>query len=1546
MIAIVLREGRGRRMGVAGDKKKVTLASESTPILGSETFVDDMIPAKFQQPLNRRERLQELVNRGFPYAESLEVLKLESGSLNHAMDYFAMKSSRAGTKLSCLGKDRCFKAVPKEGCSIATVVQSPRMKQGKGNPEELREFGILFRRVGIAIPPATRPRMDKRPHQIYVHAIEARGVTGCDSSHTSDIHCELTIGPTSRLKRYTRTKYETNNTVFNEEFFFENVMLTNKEFSREKIGLNLYDRNDFLPNRRIGGIEFSLDNIYRQKGHEYFRKWVPCTLPEAPGKEHGFLLVSIYVLKRGDPTPERKESAFLEVADLDKKGKLLVDPNIDRKIYYLNVLIYRAEDIKATHGKSLNPFVNIRFNGQTCQTQRMATLSNPIWNRKIQMPFQLPLTSDAIEIQVWNHNTLTPDTLIGSCTVSYYEEGLTHRPWGPQWINLYSSDYTPPKHNTIFTNLADAFTGGEQVGKDEYVGRLLARLSVKSVNQYLNPRLKSLPTAPAAEPEGETYVLDFAAISATEVPVSGGKLKIEACFGPNRVASKTVLGVDGTFHFNQVLEPLEFFGTANLSQVPDLVISVYHIMGLVSRKIAFERVPIEDLLDPTSDVLYMLNGAPLPPESSPWPAQVRALQNVKIDTNRSHFIAGFLNCWIGFGVKDHRPIQEKMPTKTVEMPPLRPYNLRFHIHYGTRIPAAEDNGLSNPFVVLRFAGRTAVSSVKEATRFPVFHETLRINDVGLHPDFAPSIQVLLYHKTEYSFASHSLLGRFEIDTTKLFPARKSESDTLFPRYNSPVLRYPVHVIGMEVFKDADLPTLTAEVDLVEYDMKDPTFSRVPEKPIWEDADSLTHFTVRIDVLGIFGADPKLSSPSLRIYFPDGFEIDTTGKKPKNLPPFEIMMSKKESKDANVAFFDGTGNSVIMRSNTFEIVTAPRFDLDSVAMHVELLNGGRVTATAYLTLNTILGGLSKGPRLYETTKNKPGEEIEKTAGEIFDQLVAEEERAHQLTVLKRNYEKAKLEEKNDLFLNTDELLHGGAPVVLKEDLYNDNICIEIEKEYDGEAPQDNMEEDVKAAPEPQDASEETKNVGGFYNLTLLKGRSVGLKRGKITKKLWSNPDAKATTIPQEVAGTLKCIVAAVPCIDEEEEQKGYDEHDQEAVFDKMAESLQNYHQVYEQAYVVRVYIYRGTHFAPPPAVATDGGNMDGGCHPYLVISNGKNPENNYTSRGQTTDRCKNFNPHFSQVVELRATLPTNRILKIGVWDRPITIGRDRFIGEAKVDVEKCIFSGHPKGEQEWYTLLHPTKATSRGQILARVDILTETQAQTDKADELTGPEFSDYELRLVLWQTVGIKFPEEKDRGSDVDQKIRVTVNFSGVPGRDIMKETDTAWYAAGGSAEWNWRMVFPIRLPCELDYARIKFAVWDENLVGSGENVGEAVLNIAKLFARTLQDKEPRTIMKPTWIKFRQANFSGVNLGQIYVEAAVYTKAEAEEFPVGEAQKEPNRLPFLANPKRNAPPWALGTRALDYLGAQRLKIIITLIILLLVAIAVPIVVVIVGSQAR
>lgn len=217
----------------------------------------------------------------------------------------------------------------------------------------------------------------------------------------------IELGPHTRFRRSTDTQPNTNNAVWDQVFLFDSVNLREEEFAAEKLSFNVLNKNDFVRNRLIGSYEFSLGNIYRQKNHQYYRQWVPLTLPEKPENEEGYLLVTVYVLGPDDPTPVGSGK------DSESDQQVLSFPSIgDRRTFVLNVLVYRGADILATQEKdksSLKPFISARFNGNTLQTQAMP-VENAVWNGRLEMPFSMPLRSDSIEIILWNSKSVRYNT--------------------------------------------------------------------------------------------------------------------------------------------------------------------------------------------------------------------------------------------------------------------------------------------------------------------------------------------------------------------------------------------------------------------------------------------------------------------------------------------------------------------------------------------------------------------------------------------------------------------------------------------------------------------------------------------------------------------------------------------------------------------------------------------------------------------------------------------------------------------------------------------------------------------------------------------------------------------------------------------------------------------------------------------------------------------------------------------------------------------------------------------------------------------------------
>ena len=100
----------------------------------------------------------------------------------------------------------------------------------------------------------------------------------------------------------------------------------------------------------------------------------------------------------------------------------------------MNILFYYLADDKS------NPFVNVRFNGNTVQSGAHYGTRKPQYNTRIQIPYYAPLSSDPIEIQLWNKNFAIPDTFIGSAVFS--ASAIQLKSLGPLWVNLYSAPYS------------------------------------------------------------------------------------------------------------------------------------------------------------------------------------------------------------------------------------------------------------------------------------------------------------------------------------------------------------------------------------------------------------------------------------------------------------------------------------------------------------------------------------------------------------------------------------------------------------------------------------------------------------------------------------------------------------------------------------------------------------------------------------------------------------------------------------------------------------------------------------------------------------------------------------------------------------------------------------------------------------------------------------------------------------------------------------------------------------------------------------------------
>ncbi|KAJ6247531.1 c2 calcium-dependent membrane targeting [Anaeramoeba flamelloides] len=323
-------------------------------------------------------------------------------------------------------------------------------------------------------------------------------------------------------------------------------------------------------------------------------------------------------------------------------------------------------------------------------------------------------------------------------------------------------------------------------------------------------------------------------------------------------------------------------------------------------------------------------------------------------------------------------------------------------------------------------------------------------------------------------------------------------------------------------------------------------------------------------------------------------------------------------------------------------------------------------------------------------------------------------------------------------------------------------------------------------------------------------------------------------------------------------------------------------------VVRVYVLRGMQLVPK--------DSNGLSDPYIVVSNGKKKENIINDRENY--QKETLRPNFYKCFELPCIIPGNSELKVQVfdWDR---FSSDDLIGETIIDLENRWFSQewqdmNPK-PVEYRTLWAPTSSNPQGKLEMWIEIMTEEQAAQTPQTVLEAPKPLPYELRVIAWNTKDVVFMDKNM--SD----IFVTCQMN-----DGKKQSsDIHWRSKDGTGAFNWRYIFPVELPARVP--RIKFQLWDKDILTPNDSIGEANINLKGLFKRAEKRKTSQTI-KQQWISLLHPNHEDEERGKIEVSIEILPESEARAKPAGLGRKDPNENPHLEDPVRpfsSFAPWRL-----------------------------------------
>ncbi|KAJ5071996.1 c2 calcium-dependent membrane targeting [Anaeramoeba ignava] len=502
-------------------------------------------------------------------------------------------------------------------------------------------------------------------------------------------------------------------------------------------------------------------------------------------------------------------------------------------------------------------------------------------------------------------------------------------------------------------------------------------------------------------------------------------------------------------------------------------------------------------------------------------------------------------------------------------------------------------------------------------------------------------------------------------------------------------------------------------------------------------------------------------------------------------------------------------------------------------------------------------------------------VDTIPGATVDGIVVDEDdlkdpdKALDAVVVQRDLVPSNIEETNELILSPiifdneadDDGIHGLRTIPEVRDQFPDEFIEEKEEEFD-----DSYQDPKKGRERSTYELEHTfKNIP-FLEYELTRGKVRGLSFfEKMFRDKSRNPNAK------RVVGKFKGNF------------KIYEETDTSKI-ETAPDLLEMFR---PQRMVVRAYILRGMSLVPK--------DSNGSSDPYIVISTGKSKE--MTIKDRKNYKKRTLRPEFFKCYELPCVIPGNSDLTISVFDRD-TVSSDELIGTTVVDLENRFFADEWKALNpkpvEYRTLWAPTSTNPQGKLEMWIEIMTEEEARNTPQTPLEPPKQENFEIRAVAWNTKDVVF---KDKNMS---DIFVTCQLN----EGKRQRSDIHWRSTDGKGSFNWRFVFPVVLPNRVP--RIKFQLWDEDILNPNDSIGESLINLKAFFRKAYKLKSKQSI-KRQWIDLLHPNFDGKQ-GSLELQIDIVTEAEALATPVGKGRKDPNRDPFLDKPDRpfsSFAPWRL-----------------------------------------
>ncbi|KAF8819861.1 ferlin family protein [Cardiosporidium cionae] len=1285
----------------------------------------------------------------------------------------------------------------------------------------------------------------------------------------------------NNVTKSTVKKNQVTSASLNESFNFT-ASLTAEEFSRSVVEIHVFHKY-IIQCGLIGSYSFSLKYVYQKPQHWIYRQWIRLCNPEIPAENVGILLVTVGVFGPGDSVPIVDESVNT-MTDIDAT-RLNAGPDLKVTFYNLSVVIHKGQDIPLLGGISnaVEPFVKIKHGASSERSKTIRDI-NPEWNTTLRLPSYLPCHDNIILIELWNGETNS--ILINSAALDFFE--LIKNEILPRWINFY---WRPPTEG-VFGVVQDLITNPELREANTYGGRLLISASALKVQV---PHSKgSVASRVVMDPTNAEYLLWVDLYEASSSVAAGGKIQVEIAIGPHSLKSVPLSPNElGSYLVDEIsgrLEDLAVYLPENeTSERWDIFLylcasSKATAAGWFSSsseitwtRFAWTRIPIS--------LLGQLKGKP----------QWYTLKSM----SGSVFETSAVLISLIFGLS--KQMKERSPRLEYRL-------ARAFIYEGLHFPAIGKDKFPNPFIKVDLSSHSIRTNTIEQTLNPSFYEAYEVElMLPENINLAPDITVYICSQNSSLVGGDTILGLFQHSITKvplewkkapewmdiqsvyyplckskllvsfeLIPAEKVEDDT-YPFFNDirPSTKegeISLFLIGIRMYQPLNTPTVTVSFGRDVDNTSQSLWSEAVDKPIAGSGGNwnfLKQFNVNVSlpkrVQHHSFLEVKIDETNEKSTFGGG-KNTSYGMAYISLSSLLPWLDEYERKQSVETFRLKMLEDVIVEEAEKALRENPNESQEDVTngKTEKKQSKKKQSKNAAIPYNDPDSANCVIPEMLDYIQLK--ERMQTTSSkELMSNYFGSAENFSQ------SFSMEKLRSKNITHQPSQQMdgFHRALTRGITKPLdTKDSMLLDSQKSSIFGVNPELLHFDLKMKDEDKIEEEQRDEVP--YELEMdFSTTDLPYLREPIFR-------CTATGVPETV-GYLKYICNVFEWKDEKEKTK---------IAKKCEWLMDQYNHTREL--IIRAYVLQAKGLVPPSGASN--------ISTYIWIKNSDSSTVmpgglSHNVRDSGNAKRQSFRPEFNRCFQLFCALPDHALVQISV----MILGTlsDECIGTTYIDMEDRYFNA--KIQQlilednmpiELRSLKHEGSTISHGTLRGWYELMSEYFAQQHPPHTLSTSEPDDYELRVVIWRVKAVPLEDN----SQISLFVRGI--FQEEDGQEIIRETDTHYNSKDGTGIFNWRFIYPVKIPTHNSILKIQ--IWNYALLFSNEPIGEANFDLHSDLLKARQRGAIYNIPK-IWLNCTHPGHKGRLCGAVEIEIYILSKKEADFLIVGQGREEPNRNPFLPN---------------------------------------------------